>query len=97
MKRRKIWPTTRMRIIRIARGVDQVDLATLSSVTGPAVTQYESNKLCPRPPVRKKIADALGVSAAWLFEEAPAKRGIEKAVDALLREVNKDGNKGKTR
>jgi len=58
---------------RTALGISQRQLGVRAgmepSVASPRVNQYEQGKHEPRPPVVKKLAEALGIPPAFLYTE----------------------------
>ena len=53
-----------------------------------AVYWYETGVMGPRvPEMAQKIADVLGVTPDWLFEEGEPSNRLEHAVDELLQAV----------
>lgn len=59
-----------LRRIRTMRGLNQVDLARASGVAQNTISEIELGKRKARPGTLKKLADALSVEIADLFEEA---------------------------
>lgn len=77
----------RIRQLREGRGWKVNELATMLSMSGSAISQYENGKISVRPAKLKKIADLFKVSEDWLLtgmdaegvtaNEPPALYGME--------------------
>lgn len=80
---RKKWPDSgfgeRLRSLRKARGLTQVQLAEAISSTQRAVSHYETVANYPPPPVIAQLAEALGASTDELLGLKPARALAEKA------------------
>ena len=60
---------TRIRSLRLERGLTQEQLAKLASVAQPTLSQYESGHAHPSLRAAKRIALALGVSLDSMIDE----------------------------
>ncbi len=60
----------KIREIRKARGLTQKELGEKAGIAEPTIRRYELGKLNPKIETVKKIADALGVDAAYLYSES---------------------------
>ncbi len=61
----------RLRALRTERGIRQKELARKAGLTPSLVSQIESDKLTPSLHTLGRLAGALGVPVARLFEQAP--------------------------
>ena len=59
----------RIREARENLGFTQKELAEIIGVTGPAITNYESETSHPKEPILYKLMDALHVDANFLFQD----------------------------
>jgi transcriptional regulator with XRE-family HTH domain len=62
-------PGKRMKFLRNAKGLTQETLARQVFVTQPAVAQWEADVCLPARPTQVLVAEALGTTRAFLFEE----------------------------
>ncbi len=58
---------TQLRIFRMSRGIKLIEIAKLSGVSVPCLSQIETGKFKGRKETRQKIANAFGVSEEILF------------------------------
>jgi transcriptional regulator with XRE-family HTH domain len=63
---------TRIREARLALGLSQIELADRVQVSQPTIAHWEQGTHAPRQLALVRLADALGVSRAWLLDGAGA-------------------------
>ena len=84
----------RIRILRQARGLSQVELARILGVTKQSVSNWENDNIQPSIEMLKKIAQTFGVSADYLLglddSEYIDVRGLPQDVVAHLRQLVED-------
>lgn len=84
----------RIRILRQARGLSQVELARILGVTKQSVSNWENDNIQPSIEMLKKIAQTFGVSADYLLGlddgEYIDVRGLPQDVVAHLRQLVED-------
>jgi len=61
--------SVRLRECRKAKGITQRELADMLDVTEGAYRAYETDRASPSPAALKLLAERLGVSISYLFEE----------------------------
>ena len=70
----------RLRRARLGAGLTQMQVAVRAGTGLPTISRLETGATGPRPETVRKLADALGVSPAWLlFGEGEADQGKEAA------------------
>lgn len=62
-------PGKRMKFLRNAKGLTQETLARLVYVTQPAVAQWEADVCLPARPTQKLVAEELGTTRQFLFDD----------------------------
>ncbi len=70
---------SRIREARLARGLSQSELAERVRVSQPTIAHWEQGAHAPRQMAMSRLAEALGVSAAWLTGDprsAPLPTGV---------------------
>lgn len=84
----------RIRILRQARGLSQVELARILGVTKQSVSNWKNDNIQPSIEMLKKIAQTFGVSADYLLglddSEYIDVRGLPQDVVAHLRQLVED-------
>lgn len=84
----------RIRILRQARGLSQVELARILGVTKQSVSNWENDNIQPSIDMLKRIAQTFGVSADYLLglddSEYIDVRGLPQDVVAHLRQLVED-------
>ena len=84
----------RIRILRQARGLSQVELARILGVTKQSVSNWENDNIQPSIEMLKKIAQTFGVSADYLLglddSEYIDVRGLPQDMVAHLRQLVED-------
>ena len=84
----------RIRILRQARGLSQVELARILGVTKQSVSNWENDNIQPSIEMLKKIAQTFVVSADYLLglddSEYIDVRGLPQDVVAHLRQLVED-------
>lgn len=84
----------RIRILRQARGLSQVELAKILGVTKQSVSNWENDNIQPSIEMLKRIAQTFGVSADYLLglddSEYIDVRGLPQDVVAHLRQLVED-------
>lgn len=60
---------TKLKILRVEKGMSQSDLAQALGTTQVTVSAWETGRSTPRPPMMQKIADYFGVSKDDIFLE----------------------------
>lgn len=84
----------RIRILRQARGLSQVELARILGVTKQSVSNWENDNIQPSIEMLKKIAQTFGVSADYLLglddSEYIDVRGLPQDVVAHIRRLTED-------
>lgn len=58
---------TRLKVLRVKKGMSQAELAKALGTTQMTVSSWETGKATPRPPMMQKVADYFGVSKDDLF------------------------------
>lgn len=58
---------TKLKVLRVKKGMSQSDLAKVLGTTQMTVSAWETGRSTPRPPMMQKIADYFGVSKDDLF------------------------------
>ncbi|AZR16029.1 helix-turn-helix transcriptional regulator [Lactobacillus crispatus] len=61
---------TKLKILRVEKGMSQSDLAQALGTTQVTVSAWETGRSTPRPPMMQKIADYFGVSKDDIFFRA---------------------------
>lgn len=74
----------RIRFLRLAKGYAQTELATISKLNPPAISQYESGKREPINLSLGRIAKALGTSTDYLIYGENEKDDISEYVLSLF-------------
>ena len=85
--------SSRIREIRIAKKISQVELAKILGVTKQSVSNWENDNIQPSVEMLSKIADALSVSTDYLLGRDEKRyldiSGLsEKAIQSLQELVN---------
>ena len=84
----------RIRILRQARGLSQVELARILGVTKQSVSNWENDNIQPSIDMLKRIAQTFGVSADYLLGMDDGEyidvRGLPHNVVAHLRQLVED-------
>lgn len=89
----------KLREVRLARGISQVELAKLLGVTKQSVSNWENDNIQPSVEMLVKISKALSVSTDYLLE-LDAKTYIEVTgltaqeishIQALINDIKKRG------
>ena len=78
-------PNVRLTLIRAARRVSMVELAEKVGISASAIYSYERGLMNPRRPnMANKIAAAVDVNGAWLFQTGKPSNRLERAIDQLI-------------
>src|SRR6059036_852665 len=80
----------RIRALRNERELEQRHLAEKAELTPSMVSQIESGRLTPSLNTLRKLADALGVTLAAIFDGQPSGRVLVSTLDAKSRGVATD-------
>jgi transcriptional regulator with XRE-family HTH domain len=65
-------PGRRMRFLRQAKGWDQTSFARRIHTSQPAISQWELDKWLPGPEMRRRIAEELGATQSFIFDQPEA-------------------------
>lgn len=83
--------SSRIREIRIAKKISQVELARILGVTKQSVSNWENDNIQPSVEMLSKIADALSVSTDYLLDRNKKRyldvTGIDEKVIQNLQEI----------
>ena len=59
----------KLRAARLALNLSQIELAEKVGITERSIYNYEQTETFPKPPILRKLADALGVTVTYLMDE----------------------------
>ena len=78
-----------IRRLRISRGMNQVEFASIVGVTKQCVSNWENDNVLPSIEMLTKIADALGVSTDYLLgRETEAKLDVSGLTDEQIGHIS---------
>ena len=78
-----------IRRLRISRGMNQVEFASIVGVTKQCVSNWENDNVLPSIEMLTKIADALGVSTDYLLgRETKAKLDVSGLTDEQIGHIS---------